>query len=333
MNIKVAVIDSGIELNHEAFRKNQISGNSIVKTGDQWEKRKGVFDSSGHGTACTSVIVNECPNVDIVSIGILDLQGRSNLSALEFALESLLDTDISIINMSLSFNTVVDKKLYQICQKLSAQDITIIASLDNGSNVSYPAAFDNVIGVQNGVLEEENGFWFCKHRPIQCVIDCVAPVVAIPPNEYTMIFPCNSIAAAKLTGIISTMLWNEQVSKISFDTLCNWMQSKAIRTQWEEAEVYERFRIPQKDTWSIADDDPTLNRIYKAICKYFKEKFSYDRLCDGELLTNNGSLKMEQVIPFLKFVEQEMNIKMDYLKINRYHLITVGTLAQYIKSL
>ena len=42
---------------------------------------------------------------------------------------------------------------------------------------------------------------------------------------------------------------------------------------------------------------------------------------------------MEMVIPFLEYVKKTMDIKIDYLKVNRYHLLTVGTLVKYIKSL
>ena len=89
--------------------------------------------------------------VDIVSIGILDGNGKSNLAALEFALESLINSDVSIINMSLAFNILVDQKLYRILKKLSEQNVTIIASMSNEGNVSYPAASDNVIGVRRCV--------------------------------------------------------------------------------------------------------------------------------------------------------------------------------------
>ncbi|MFR3948955.1 MAG: S8 family serine peptidase [Ruminococcus sp.] len=77
-------------------------------------KNEDIYDTSGHGTACASMIVSECPYVDIVSIGILDGNGKSNLAALEFALESLINSDVSIINMSLAFNILVDQKLYRI---------------------------------------------------------------------------------------------------------------------------------------------------------------------------------------------------------------------------
>lgn len=213
MKVKVAVIDSGIELYHEAFKNSHVSGTRIIKRGCCLEKNEDIYDTSGHGTACASMIVSECPYVDIVSIGILDGNGKSNLAALEFALESLINSDVSIINMSLAFNILVDQKLYRILKKLSEQNVTIIASMSNEGNVSYPAAYDNVIGVRAGILEKECGFWFSKSESVQCIMDCVTPVVAVPSNKYIMIPSCNSIAAARLTGIVSKMFWEKKLIK------------------------------------------------------------------------------------------------------------------------
>lgn len=332
MNVKVAVIDSGIEMAHKAFKKNHIDGYSVVKDGERWIKNMRVFDINGHGTACASVIVNECPNVEILSIGILDVEGKTNLSALEIALESLIDSGVSIINMSLSFRKLVDGELYRICQRLSERNITLIASLENGCEKSYPAVFDNVIGVRHGVLERENEFWFSKHRQIQCVMDCVAPIVAIPKNKYGLILPFNSIATAKLTGIISRMFYSAQISRIDFNSLCDWLQEKSIRNKWNEVEIYERLRVPERTEWYVDDKDFTLISLYQIVCDFFKKKFEQRSICDIELLTRKGVLNIDQVIPFLTFVEKEMHIKLDYLKINRYHLLTVGTLAQYIRT-
>ena len=333
MSIKVAVIDSGIDVNHEVFRNNRVIDYSAGKVHSRWQGKRIGLDSNGHGTACASVIVNECPNVDIFSIGILDSEGKTKLSVLESALESLICSDVSIINMSLAFDKLVDKKMYQLCQELSRQDITIISSLANKCEESYPAEFDNVIGVQWGILEEENAFWFNKHKTIQCVMDCLTSVVAVPSNEYNMIFPCNSIATAKLTGIISKMLWDEHISKISLTSLYNWLQRKALRNNWNDEETYERFRVPEQGNWFIEDNDPVLKKTYRIVCRYFGKELLCNRICDIELLTNKGLLRTDHVIPFLKFFEKRINKKINYLKINRYHLITIGTLVKYIKSL
>ncbi len=333
MKVKVAVIDSGIESSHNAFKNIHISGGQIIKKGNYLEKNNSIYDVSGHGTACTSMIVSECSHIEIMSIGILDKYGKSNLAVLEFALESLINSDISIINMSLAFDKIVDHNLYRILKKLSEQKVTIIASMSNNGHISYPAVYDNVIGVRAGILEREKGYWFHKSESIQCVVDCVAPVVAVPPNTYIMIPPCNSIATARLTGIVSRFFWESKSSKVSYKNVCEWLQDNALRNEWKEENLYEKFRVPEKCNWFVDNNDPVLTRIFQAICRYFGKSFSDKQLCDIELLTRNGLLEMKKVLPFLKFIEEIMSVKLDYLNINRYHLITIGTLVQYIKSL
>ncbi len=61
------------------------------------------------------------------------------------------------------------------------------------------------------------------------------------------------------------------------------------------------------------------------------KRFSDKQICDIELLTRTGPLKMEMVIPFLEYVKKTMDIKIDYLKVNRYHLLTVGTFSEIHK--
>lgn len=333
MKVKVVVIDSGIELYHNAFKNIYISGGQVIKRENCWVKSNDIYDTSGHGTACASMIVSECPYIEIVSIGILDKYGKSNLAALEYALESLINSDVSIINMSLSFGKVIDGNLYRILRKLTKQKVTIIASMSNNGGISYPAIYDNVIGVRAGILEQEGGFWFHKGKQIQCVVDCVAPVVAVPPNTYIMIPSCNSIATARLTGIVSKFFWESKNIKVDYKNVCEWLQETAIRNEWKEENLYERFRVPENCNWFVDNKDPVLTRIFQAICRYFGRSFSDKQICNIELLTKNGPLEMKMVIPFLKYIEKIMNVEIDYLKINRYHLITVGTLAQYIRLL
>ena len=85
--------------------------------------------------------------------------------------------------------------------------------------------------------------------------------------------------------------------------------------------------------WFVENNDSILNEMYQVIGQYFEKRFSDKQICDIELLTRTGPLKMEMVIPFLEYVKKTMDIKIDYLKVNRYHLLTVGTLVKYIKSL
>lgn len=45
MKVKVAVIDSGIELYHEAFKNSHVSGTRIIKRGCCLEKNEDIYDT------------------------------------------------------------------------------------------------------------------------------------------------------------------------------------------------------------------------------------------------------------------------------------------------
>ena len=333
MNIKVAVIDSGIDLSHRTFNNISINGVSILQQNGEWILNENISDYNGHGTACASVIINECMYIDIMSVGILNTEGKSDLQTLEHVLEKLIDSDVSIINMSLAVRDTIDKKLYEICQKLVDNNIILVAALANDHSYSFPAIFDNVIGVRSAELEKEDAYWFDRKKEIQCVIDCVASMVAVPENAYTMILPYNSIAAAKATGVICKILHENGVNKMNFDKVCSIMETRALKNQWREQELYEKHRTPNQVSWYISNSDALLKTVYKTVCRYFNRILCGDSICNIELLTSRGLLKMNCVYEFLKFIETDMNIHLDYLDINRYHLITIGTLTKYIRSL
>lgn len=100
--IKIGIVDTGIYSQHPYF-KGKIEG--------IYEYRQGKLlsfsldtcnDMNGHGTACTSVILKECPNAQIYVYKLLDERGEANLLSLEQILLSLLDSKIDVINLSLA---------------------------------------------------------------------------------------------------------------------------------------------------------------------------------------------------------------------------------------
>ena len=90
-------------------------------------------------------------------IKVLDKYGRTNIQILEEALKSLIDKDIDIINLSLSVvKSEMVGDLYKICEELNKKGKILVCSLANGFNESYPAVFDNVIGVKGFILGDKD---------------------------------------------------------------------------------------------------------------------------------------------------------------------------------
>lgn len=145
--IKVAIIDSGVKKEHPRFLNDLIIGfgyeNGCVI--DDF------YDTNGHGTAVYNIIRN-LENLEIINIKIPEIEnGVSDteiIGVLNFISEKV---DVDIINLSLGLSICENlQELYSVCEKLYKKGVILISSFDNAGSMSYPAAFDNVIGVTTG---------------------------------------------------------------------------------------------------------------------------------------------------------------------------------------
>lgn len=149
-NYDIVIIDSGVfkESNTKGIHFYFDNTNAVISD-ELYE------DDVGHGIAINNIIKSHNNNLKIFNIKIFD---SSNLSIDEelliYSLKYIYDKiNCKIINLSLGISiSFKQAQLYEICNKLAKSGITIVAAFDNMRSISYPAAFDNVIGV----LGDEN---------------------------------------------------------------------------------------------------------------------------------------------------------------------------------
>lgn len=186
-NVKVAIIDTGCNLNHDEFTNAIITKTYNVATGGT-----DVTDTSGHGTdtaACVAASINNtggtgiAPNVELYIVKAVDANNTFPNNYLEAALKYCLKEHVDIINMSIqgyvttfsysfvedmygttSTGTIQASSLYKsvLQDEIDAcynAGITIVAAAGNynTNNVAYPAANDHVISVGSTGLDLTNG--------------------------------------------------------------------------------------------------------------------------------------------------------------------------------
>lgn len=61
--VKIAVLDTGLDLTHPDIAKQYDDGR--IKIRDFIEKEDTIKDLDGHGTHCTSLLLNNAPNAEI----------------------------------------------------------------------------------------------------------------------------------------------------------------------------------------------------------------------------------------------------------------------------
>lgn len=161
--IKIAIIDSGLTSAHSDLKaKNILQGyNCITNANDIYDTN----DYYGHGTKVTGIISAQTDNqIGIAGIAsnaqIIPLKVTNghtlSLSSVFLAINKAIELDCDIINMSLGgyiSNEETIKEFKNLIDKAVSNGIIIVAAVGNGgTEINYPAGFDNVIGV--GAINE-----------------------------------------------------------------------------------------------------------------------------------------------------------------------------------
>ena len=198
--MNIVMIDGAIQKEHKCLMKEHIA-QFYYKDGN-WE----ILDNSkgtGHGTAVANIL---CSNIDIpvelINFCVFDSKLATTKEVLISALEYIYqNVDTPIINLSLG-TAFDDIRLYDICKKIADKGTILVSAFDNNGAVSYPAAYDCVIGV-------DTSYKCLGKRDFVFVEDSIVNLRAMGGNqrvawnspEYTIISGA-SFAAAHVTNEI-----------------------------------------------------------------------------------------------------------------------------------
>ncbi len=161
--VKVAIIDTGIDLNHSFFKKNLetqkvYSKNNLLQSIDLTHEQNRISsDVNGHGTHISGVIKSINPDVKIISIKFNDPKGKGkdNFYSLLKSYELAIKMKVDIINYS-GGGLKPYLQEFSLLKKAEQQNILLIAAsgnhslnLDHKKNVYFPASYKlkNIISV------------------------------------------------------------------------------------------------------------------------------------------------------------------------------------------
>ncbi len=213
-NITIAVIDSGIDMDHPEFDGRIVEGHDFVHGDDQPE------DDYGHGTQVAGVaaaaanndrgIAGLAWNANIMPVKVLDDRGRGVSSDLTCALYWAADKGAHVVNISIiSFGPSFG--MQGAINYAVNEGLLIFAAAGNlfedGNPVTYPAAHDGVIAV--AATDKDDGHaWFSSAGGF---VDIAAPGVSIfspfPPShdEYRSVYG-TSLATPHGAGLAALVL-------------------------------------------------------------------------------------------------------------------------------
>jgi hypothetical protein len=150
---RVGLIDTGIDLEHEALKGQAIE---VITISDA----PAGASSKDHGTAIAALLVGRSgsaapgliPQAELIAVDAFSkgngTADRADVLSLVKALEALADRGVKVVNLSLSGppNDVLKKAI----EAAQAQGIVLVAAAGNngaGAEPSYPAAYPGVIAV------------------------------------------------------------------------------------------------------------------------------------------------------------------------------------------
>jgi subtilisin len=183
--VAVAVIDTGVDIDHPDLGNAYIGGVNFVKAGTVPE------DDNGHGTHVAGIIaardnsigyIGVAPNASIVAVKVLNRNGTGTLSAviagIDWVKANASMYGIKVANMSLSAKGD-SQAMYDAIAGATANGVTFVVAASNettNANQYVPAKFDNVICVS--ALTSTNTL--ASYSNYGDVVDMIAPGSSIP---------------------------------------------------------------------------------------------------------------------------------------------------------
>jgi len=177
--VKVAILDTGIDLDHADLR---VAGNvSFVKrtvNGD---------DDNGHGTLVAGIVaaldngigtVGVAPEVELYAVKVLDSKGWGTCKAIKKGIEWAIENDIQVINMSFGCASELPQEVKAALKKAYQAGIVLVAAAGNEgtvdgteNNIWSPAKYKPVIAV--GAIDKQDNR--CSFSNTGNTLELVAP--------------------------------------------------------------------------------------------------------------------------------------------------------------
>lgn len=323
--IKIAIMDTGIDIYDTKLDKFfKIDYNFQIL---DIKSISDINDLQGHGTLCAKTIIEICPNVEIFPIKIFNNEGGTSSLNLVNALKKLIGSDIDLVNISAStLNSIYKEELENICDKLHQEGKIIICSHHNKSNgqESYPTCFKSVIGVKgNKRICKDEDYIYKINEDIQMYTNSKERFFKTS-NRVTH-FGKNSRAAAIATGIIANIY--TRLGKVEFKEVEDILiRESKIRTTYKEY----RF-LYKRDYKSDINKQMIAKKVIKIINKYFSDNYvSLDFVEKHSVLNNITQIGDYNAYEFLKYINEEFDIFLDYKNIFIYELDNLYLLVNII---
>lgn len=216
-DIKIAILDTGVDLDHPDLANSLIAGKDFSDYDNQPD------DENGHGTHVAGIaaaisnngkgIAGVAGGAKIMPVRVLDWMGYGGSYDIISGIMWAADNGANIINLSLGMDEY-SKSIEDAINYAYSKGVVIVAATGNDSKgVSYPAALNHVIGVA-ATDENDNVADFSNFGP---EVDVAAPgvnILSTTPNtkvdpdlalNYDLMTG-TSMASPQVAGLVALIL-------------------------------------------------------------------------------------------------------------------------------
>jgi len=206
-DVKVAVIDSGIDADHPAVG-GRVSGHVAVTDGPlgllhDFEPHG---DSYGHGTACAGIIRSIAPACELYSVKVLGSRLTGRGTTFTAGLRWAVDNGMHVCNISMG----TTKKnffavLHDLADKAYFRNTMLVTAANNMPNPSFPSLYSSVVSVASHDGNDPNVFYYNPAPPVEFGAPGIDVRVAWADGG-SITATGNSFAAPHITGIAAKIL-------------------------------------------------------------------------------------------------------------------------------
>lgn len=210
--IKVAIVDTGIDLTHPDLASNIKGGVNTINS------RKNANDDNGHGTHVAGItaalnnsigVVGVGPVASLYAVKVLDRNGSGFLSDVIEGLEWAVANGMQVVNMSLGTDSDIQSFHDAVVKVNQAGIVQVGAGGNDGAAVDFPGAYPEVIGVAAVQKNSDGTLSVASFTSRGGEVDLSAPGVGIlstyKGGSYTTLSG-TSMATPHVTGVAALVL-------------------------------------------------------------------------------------------------------------------------------
>ena len=271
MDTDIIIIDSGIKRSHPSFKNLEFEGIGISNVNGNFKIVENFNDENGHGTAVAGIITSAVDNPKIFIVKIYNKELFVDQDLLIFALNYINEHILcKVIHMSLG-TLLPNIKLENICNKLFNKGIVLVSAFDNAGGVSYPAAYNSVIGVEGSLnCKKANDFKYIDSNMINIFAKGGNHRVSWTNPDYTII-QGSSFSAAYVSAKVLKYLRNGISSKDILNSFKNEYGSIELKRNRKTFEKSLKIKVAalfpyNKEATSLLNFSDLLNFTLKSIC-------------------------------------------------------------------